>query len=107
MPRGLLIVTRRRVAGGEPVVEREHDGRRPVADAELGKDMADVTLDGGLADEQLVRDLRVARAPADEPQDVNLTGVSCASAADTSGASGDAVQNVASTRPVTAGLTAS
>ena len=39
----------------DPVVVGEHDGRRPIAHAELREDRADVGLHGGLADDERLR----------------------------------------------------
>ena len=60
--------------GYEAVVEREHDRRWSIADIELGEDVADVTLHRRLADEQRARDVAVARASAEQLQDLALAG---------------------------------
>src|SRR6187455_2094650 len=50
----------------------EDDGLHAVAEPELLKDMSDVSLDGGLADEELVRDLRVRETVDHQTKDVVL-----------------------------------
>jgi hypothetical protein len=45
-----------------------------AAQAKLAEDVGDVKLDGSLAKHQLVRDLSIAPAPRQEPQDVALAG---------------------------------
>jgi hypothetical protein len=56
-----LVLTARRqvVLLEEPCLVGEHDRLYAVAEAELLKDVCDVRLDGGLADVELVPDLRV------------------------------------------------
>ena len=50
------------LGGDEAVVEREDDRGGPVAQVELGEDVADVALDGRFADEeQRLGDLGVGR----------------------------------------------
>jgi hypothetical protein len=59
----LVLTGRRRVVLLEgPRLVREHDRLYAVAQVELLKDVRDVSLDGGLADVELVADLRVRQA---------------------------------------------
>jgi hypothetical protein len=44
----------------------------PVSQAELGEDVRDVRLDGGLADVELAADLRVGQAGRDQPEDLRF-----------------------------------
>ena len=53
------LLARRVVLLEEPRLVGEHDRLYAVAQVELLKDMRDVGLDGGLADVELVPDLRV------------------------------------------------
>jgi hypothetical protein len=56
----------------EPGPECERAGLAPVAHAELGEDVADVELDGAGADEELVGDLLVGEALAEQRQNFAL-----------------------------------
>src|SRR5688572_22848144 len=51
---------------------REHDGVDAIAQVELGEDVADVRLGGGLADDELLRDLYVGDAFREEFQGLAL-----------------------------------
>jgi hypothetical protein len=57
----------------EAVVEGEDDGRRSVAEAELGEDVSEVALHGHLADVQSVGHFGVRETTADELQDLTLS----------------------------------
>jgi hypothetical protein len=50
----------------------EHHRLDPVAELELGQQVGDVALDGGVADEQLGGDLGIGQAPGDELEDLLL-----------------------------------
>jgi hypothetical protein len=53
----------------EPRLVREHDRLRAVTEVEFLKDVRDVRLDGGLADGELVSDLRVRKATSQQAKD--------------------------------------
>jgi len=50
----------------------EHDELHPVAQRELQQDVGDVRLDGGVADDELLRDLGVREAARDQSEDLLL-----------------------------------
>ena len=61
------------VGSDESRVVGKHDGRRPIAGAELGEDARDVALDRALAEVQLGGDFGVRRASSDELEHLDLT----------------------------------
>src|ERR1700730_13976550 len=54
----------------QPGFIRLYDGLHPVAEVELGEDMADVDLDRALGQEKLGSDLAVGPAPREQPEHV-------------------------------------
>ena len=63
----------------QAVVERENDGGGPVAEVELGEDVADVGLDGALAEYEVAGDLGVAQTSTDQREHLTLAWVSTSS----------------------------
>src|SRR5207244_6947928 len=57
----------------QPGLVRRDDGLRTAGQAQLRHHALDVGLHGGLAEHQILRDLRVGQAVADEAQDLRLT----------------------------------
>jgi len=58
----------------QPRFVREHDCLDAVAQAEFSEQTRDVSLDGGLADDERVRDLPVRQALRDELVDLEFAG---------------------------------
>jgi hypothetical protein len=56
----------------EPCLVREHDCLNAVTEIELLKDVRDVRLDGGLADEELVPDFGVREAASYQAKDLSF-----------------------------------
>ena len=56
----------------QPHLPRPRYCFRPVADAELGEDRADVKLNGAFGDHELSRDLLVEPAPGNKREDFML-----------------------------------
>src|SRR3954470_2428861 len=74
LPARATTRTRRTYESDEPVLVREHDGLDAVAQAQLLQQVADVRLDRGQRDHQLLGDLAVGEAAADELQHLELAG---------------------------------
>ena len=71
-PAGALVPTERRAGPHEPGLVGEHDGLDAVAQAELAQHARDVRLDGRLAQEQPLGQLRVRQAAGEQLEDLEL-----------------------------------